>query len=154
MGWPKKLPYIFACERGKMKKIIGSLLLFVASLALGQNASTPPNPSPSIVSKVSFLNQVGPISNTTLFTPAADGDFRISAYVVSGYSVSDGSVCFAFDWTDNFRSNLTGTCIYSNQPIQYSNVFHAISGQPIYITNGGTTDATHTYSEWVTLEQE
>jgi len=61
----------------------------------------------NIVAKVSFLNQSASISPTTIFSPSADGLFRISAYMVqvppypAACSIGCGSATLSFEWTDD-----------------------------------------------------
>src|SRR5437899_2150159 len=79
-----------------------SVLLFIA-LVLGAFAAYGSHPStPIIVAKQSFTAQIGAISATTLYTPTADGDFRLSLYIV-GTSGTDYA-CGGFNWTDETQT--------------------------------------------------
>jgi hypothetical protein len=74
----------------------------------------------NIVAKVSLLNQAASIPLTTLWTPASNGVFRVSIYMVQpppfpgGTCCGTGNVGLEFQWTDDAgtQSQISG--------IQYS----------------------------------
>src|SRR5581483_672414 len=60
----------------------------------------------NVVTKVSILNQSSAIPLTTLWTPASDGLYRVSIYMVQvppfpGGSEANGFVTANFEWTDD-----------------------------------------------------
>jgi hypothetical protein len=65
--------------------------------------------APIRVTNLSFLSQTAALPTTTLYTPQADGNYRVSIYAVSlnGFA-SNFSLYFQMNWTDDFGS--AGIC--------------------------------------------
>jgi len=118
-----------------------------------------------VVAKQSFLNQTGPIPNTTLLTPAVDGDFRMSIYLeASSFSAPapNNEVNVVGQWTDDFRAVCNGIDVTGPvATVDYSTSFvmHAKANVPILVYSGPTacdggrtTDTTDSYNVFVTLE--
>lgn len=141
------------------------LVLTLAALTTRSLAQT----SPTIVATVKLTGQTAAVPKTTLFTPTADGMFRITAYMVTTVPTTNGSKA---DWllrvgyTDDAGSWILGTV--ANVPAyQRSNsnvfgntdnwplTFWATSGTPITYAvppiNGDPTGST--YEVFITLEQ-
>jgi hypothetical protein len=57
---------------------------------------------PVVVASPSFLAQTSSLPATPVFTPVADGSFRVSAYITSPVPATTISV--AIQWTDDFNS--------------------------------------------------
>lgn len=66
---------------------------------------------PQIVAKQSFLAQTVGLGSTTVYTPAASGLYRISAYV----ETSSGTASVYITWTDDHRAQGTGTSVILGQ---------------------------------------
>jgi hypothetical protein len=100
-------------------------------------------PVPVIVSKQSFINQTSSIGTTALFTPAVDGDYRISLYV-SGYVVAcnSGASTLAphvhLDWTDDLKSNSNTFDLSVGNHCAWDSIqgfiIHATAGNPINVS--------------------
>ena len=63
---------------------------------------------PTVVAKSSFIAQTTELLPTDIFTPPADGDFRVSVYIETPDTVLQPSVCAVIDWTDDTRRHLGG----------------------------------------------
>lgn len=85
------------------------------------------------VLKQSFLNQSSGISATTLFTPSADADVRVSVYSEVDTTSGDLNVVPHINWDDNYRSNqaTVGDGPGSSSGPNTEIVIHAKAGQPV-----------------------
>ena len=142
-----------------------SILLTFAVLTVSSFAQT----FPTVVATVKVTGQTTPISQTVLFTPIADGMFRISGYMVTTVPKTNGTKAdwaATMNWTDDAgnwlwqdvavtfsyqRTNSTICC----QPNAYPLMFWAKAGTPISYSvlsfNGQATGST--YEVFLTLEQ-
>jgi hypothetical protein len=90
-------------------------------------------PSPVIVAKGRFVNRATPIPTTTLFTPSADGLFRLSIYMtetVTGANVFDSWV-FVLNWNDDAGaegSNVDSLTVNQAPPGAWGNEGFAFAG--------------------------
>lgn len=129
-----------------------SVFLFIA-LVFGAIAVRGSRPStPIIVAKQSFLAQSAAVPITTVFTPAVEGDFRLSLYIVG--TSGTGSACGVFAWTDesstesvDFGCGAAGpnSAAHSTSPI------HATASNPIQFST--FINGTVTYDAFVIVEQ-
>lgn len=114
---------------------------------------------PQIVAKQSWLSQSSALAATTIYTPSADGLFRVSAYI----EVSSGSTrapSAQMTWTDDHAAQnnsglLGGVDVAGNWTINGSfatRAFRATSGNPIQISTS-LSAGTGTYDLYVVIEQ-
>jgi hypothetical protein len=98
------------------------------------------------VKKVILANQTAPIPTTTIFTPASDGLFRLSAYITEVVPAekqgNQSNWQYQFNWTDDagaespagylmwLGSSQIPPNAYSGSPGTVT-VFEAIAGQPV-----------------------
>jgi len=141
------------------------LLLGAASLsAQARKAAT--STFPQIVARVSLRNQLANVPTTTIFTPAAAGLYRLSAYSVETVPVVGGSDnwSMAIFWTDDFGPESSSVLFTPNSggwgsmgsgfPPGSVTIFRAMAGRPVKYTvelcqscQGGT------YSLYFVVEQ-
>lgn len=104
---------------------------------------------PNIVASGSYVSQTVALTTTALYTPAADGLFRISVF----YEWSAGSINPTFSWT----SDLVGANSTNAGQIQASNSF-----MTVFTVQGKATHALNlavaifsspTWSLYYTIEQ-
>jgi hypothetical protein len=110
-----------------------------------------------IVAKKAFVNQIGPFSSTTLFSPKVDGDFRISVYLSSQVPLTTTIVCYQLNWTDDFgaKSEQEGL---GSQPFFTRTLMIHVRGEARITIDGtfpGCTpqDTTTTYNAYFTVER-
>ncbi len=82
-----------------MRQLIITIALLLSAFSLAGNAQI----FPTVVATVKLTNQTAGIPKTTLFTPTADGMFRVSVYMVN---IMDGGTtasywATAIGWTDD-----------------------------------------------------
>ena len=82
-----------------MRQLIITITLLLSAFSLAGNAQI----FPTVVATVKLTNQTGEITKTTLYTPPADGMFRMTVYMVNikdgGTTKSEWST--AIGWTDD-----------------------------------------------------
>jgi hypothetical protein len=147
------------------KKFI--LMMSVAALlmsAAAQNLSSAPSSFtvPIIVAKKIFRNQTQAIPQTTLFTPAVTGIFRVSVYMAMTSPVNGTSAWnLGWNWTDHAGAEQTYLATLldnATPPYDFANgnglpippvpfTFEAVAGQPVSYSvsppndpHGGTYD--------------
>ena len=111
-----------------------------------------------VVAKKSFLNQTGAIASTTLYTPTASGNYRVSIYSDTQNPPDLNAMCPYFVWTDDFngQTNEGGPGCLNTNPLTF--------GQGILVLHvkGGTTISVYTltsnpeippYNLYVTIEK-
>src|SRR5207244_5968046 len=139
-----------------------SILLTFAVLTVSSFAQT----FPTVVATVKVTGQTTAIPKTVLFTPTADGMFRISAYMTTTVPKTGQAIWLAsINWTDDANnwlvSNVATVLAYSSTnsivcclPLNYL-TFWAKAGTPIsYAVHSANGDATgSTYEVFMTLEQ-
>lgn len=111
-----------------------------------------------VVAKQSFIGRTSALTATTLYTPASDGDYRVTAYLAfdNDMVISCGSTASVI-WTDDFRANDVGVAsASSNGHAADQLVLHVTAGNPIqvhatYGCNGGTITP---YNLYVTVVRE
>ncbi len=111
-----------------------------------------PFPFPTqVVAQQSFLNQTTAIPDTVLFTPAADGDFRLSAYE----EASDACLSIidvGFQWTDTLRTNRQRILTCGGGGQSYYPV-HVQAGQAMVIFVHTSPATVPPYNVYFTVEQ-
>ena len=138
----------------KQFAVYGLLALF-SICAFGRRLPYPAQ----VVAKRSFLHQTAEITPTTIFTPSANGNYRIEVYVsidASPSCKSDTEVSPDVYWTDEFRSkDETAGGAVGCGPGQGSLVFHVKGGTPIQISAGyGGGTSNDSYDMFVTVVEE
>lgn len=113
-----------------------------------------------VVAKRSFLHQTAEITPTTIFTPSANGNYRIEVYVsidASFPSCKSGTeVSPVVLWTDEFHPQYQTTAGALGCPSgQGSVVFRVKGGTPIQISAGyGGGSSNDSYDMFVTVVKE
>lgn len=74
----------------------------------------------------------GTLASQTIFTPSADGTFRVSLYAPKQTGVGSGAQV-TLDWTDAEGSESGGSVNLNSSATWFSWVFTASSGDPIEI---------------------
>ena len=115
-------------------------LVTVAYLGLSAQATTKFS-----YSKLSLLGQSGSLSNVTLLTPAATGDYQISVYAVFPGGLSVGcawnQLTASLAWTDDYGSqtaSITGGAAGSTPLASPSMMIHATAGNAITLNTSYT----------------
>ena len=137
-----------------MKQLAAVALIFV--LALATVATCVPR-GPVVVAEQTFSGQTSDLSATTVYTPTADGNFRVSAYIepsATGRSITTYSYT---NWTDDVAS---GQQCYP-AILSAANTFgsgqcyiHALNGDPITIaTNSTSVPPGQSYTLMVVVEK-
>lgn len=120
---------------------------------------------PMVVAAQSFLNRTASIAATTLYTPSADGTFRVSVY--SEITTTSGGGCPLLSWVDDFNTHTNqslvqvdggGACINSGGSGTPNYgwatwIVRATSGNAISFSFPGSTTTPVVYSIYVTVEQ-
>lgn len=139
--------------------LLAVFVLFIQVVGYSQNGAGASAISfPVIVAKRSFIGQVGPIPQTTLFVPSKSGTFRISCYIDTATNPPDGNDVIDVSWSDDFNVNaggveLTGAEGETGETFsQGTLVIHDKAGAPIVVNGQGTT-AANTYNAYVIVEQ-
>jgi hypothetical protein len=144
-----------------MKQLVTlAILLSLTSLGFAQarNArgeTTTCATLPCEVASVSVTAQTTTVPLTTLFTPSADGLFRISVYMSS--SPSAGSTwAYALFWTDDIKARNSGRQQLSPGVFSSLSVpVRGLAGQPLSysISAGASNPPGATYNLSITVEQ-
>jgi hypothetical protein len=148
-----------------MKRYLVLLFLFGLSVSgLAQTAKTRSETTqcaafPCVVASVQLTNQSQQALQVPIYTPPADGLFRISAYEetqeING--VSGGFWRFTFGWTDPLLHRTIQGDVYNDSwsvlwaPIN----IRAVAGQPIAysVKPGGGNPGVTTWNLYITVEQ-
>jgi hypothetical protein len=150
----------FAAVGNTLSNVLG--IDHTGKIATYGGTATHGNGVASVVATYKTTGQTNPINDTTLFTPTADGLFRISAYGVVTASDGSGAVAaLALFWTDDDQVQAGGFTGFSNLPFSTAGAFsqgtfmvEGKSGTPIGFRMQNTgTPATGTYSLYITVEQ-
>jgi len=80
-----------------------NLLIALLIAAFGPVAHSANPTSPTIVAKQKLVNRIEPIPTTTIFTPAHDGVYRLSAYCAITQAIPNSQSVWRmeFAWTDD-----------------------------------------------------
>lgn len=90
---------------------------------------------PNIVATVNFLSQTTALATATLYTPAADGWYRVNAYYL--VTAGSGSVTPTFNWNDEGGTN-------RQSQVDQARPIYVQGGQPI--TAAATITGSPTYN--------
>jgi hypothetical protein len=138
-----------------MKRYLVALFLFglsVSGFAHAQCAAFP-----CVVASVSLPNQSQAIPNTPIFTPTANGIFRINAYATAskGNNQSAQWVVY-FGWTDDLGARKSTTTAYENSSNAPNTTFivQDVAGLPLsYQTKPSGNVSGATYNLNIVVEQ-
>lgn len=116
-----------------------------------------PNRTPKIVRDLFVTGQVGAIPPTSLFTPAADNMYRISAYVDAASVGSGQAILYDILWRDDNASQFASFGISgssTNAHDQFLQTMRVKSGNAISIQPGANfNDSSDTYNLYVVVEE-
>ena len=142
--------------KGFARLVLAITLLAIFGLCPTSSAQT----FPQVVASVSLTDQNLPIRNTVLYTPSADGIFRITVYENLTTRVERSAVMWNFyvQWFDDAGqgersfSTLPVDAKPPNATASFTTTFHAAASQPIiyFVTEGLRASA---YSLYITVEQ-
>lgn len=121
-----------------MKKL--GVLAVIAVLVIVAVAAGVPY-GPTVVSKVSLLNQTSSVAYTTFNTPSSDRDYLVLIYTVCSDASTSNTTSVAY--TDEFgTSSISATNSAGGPPGRTALPIHAVSGQPIqYKTTFSSSDS-------------
>lgn len=114
---------------------------------------------PCVVATVSLTDQGQPIPSTPIFTPTADGAFRMSLYTsTSGGTNKRAYWATFFGWTDvHGAKQMPLANTYPNGSSSISMLVQAVAGQPLLYqvkpVGGGGGVVGMTYDLLITIEQ-
>lgn len=110
---------------------------------------------PIIVAKQSFLNQTGAVPLTAIFTPIAEGDFRVSFYVsVRSGSPNDSDVQLHYtDEIGNQQMITNFNAPFSRTVASLIDVIHSIVAPINLIYSGIISNPTVSYDLFVAVEE-
>jgi len=144
-------------------------LLLMAVTSFAQDAQrTTTNGGASIVATVALTSQTANISKTALYTPTANGVFRISAYMTMVVPGSTGAWWLTGYWDDDAGAEKTliykvnsntkspsASCNSAGGTACGSSVFviDGKAGMPISYDVGAHAGATGTYDVFIVVEQ-
>jgi len=124
------------------------------------------NRTPIIVTRLQLTHQTGAINDMPLFTPTADGLYRVSAYAEMTTLGTDGEICGYLNWVDGAGTqradliknlNGTGPCLFVYQPSSATadTVISGKAGHPVAFEMGvfPPLSGSPEYSLLITVEQ-
>jgi hypothetical protein len=138
-----------------MRRLAAFLALFLLSAGLlfhgqGQSSQSAGQIFRAPLASAVSSGNTGPINQTTLFSPAASGLYRIAAYFQNNSTCASGTVDVNYYWTDETGTAQTADVTNSNlsvasgsgsnvqQAIQLDYTVYSRGGQPIqYSTTAG-----------------
>src|SRR5437588_11107787 len=110
-----------------MYKTLCAAVLLLPTFAVAQTRNPAVSPvSPPIVARGKLVNQTAPIPTTTIFTPAQDGLYRLSAYatIIKADPSSSSNWAYTPSWTDDSGLLNTATSqLFSSPSNQYLGPF-------------------------------
>jgi hypothetical protein len=125
-------------------------------------------PGPVILTRMSLMNQTSAIPATTLFTPTANGLYRVSAYMamtVGEPTNQDGYWNLSLNWTDDAGAeNDSQLYLYvfeapehafsaTSGDLDNTYVVRAIAGVPVTFSVSNNNNAGGTYEVFLTVEK-
>jgi len=143
-----------------MKHLVAlAILLGLSSVGFAQTANARGNTTcaalPCVVASVSLTNQTTTVTLATLFTPAADGLYRISVYMST--SPTKGSTwAYALLWTDDNKARNSGRQQLSPGAFSSFNApVRSLAGQSMSysISAGQSIPPGASYNVFITVEQ-
>jgi hypothetical protein len=120
--------------------------------------------APVVVAEHAFKGQLGSIPLTTLFTPACNCMYRVTAYTeVPDRSLGYGPVSL-ISWTDDFAQSQTeivqdnwngniGVTVGAGGWAEGQFILHSVAKQPIQFSTNGTAPIEETYNIYVVVEE-
>jgi hypothetical protein len=134
-----------------MKKLLTTLAVLLLACGIAY-ATCFSNYSVYVVAKTTMTGQTAAIGTTTVFTPGAAGDFRVSVYA-SRNATSGAFSCGGIDvsWTDEYSATNRTVQYGSSSPfVSNSVVIHSTANAITFdtVSCSGTT-----YDIFVTVEQ-
>ena len=103
-------------------------------------------PVPIIVAKQVLSAQVGSFSPITLFTPSADGDYRVSIYLDATTVSSGKAIIIDWHWTDDNASQFSSVSLNQFQSphafTSFTDIIHVTSGNAIVLQPGANFNDT------------
>ena len=115
---------------------------------------------PCVVASTSLPDQTQALTPTTLFTPTAEGTFRVTAYLSTGAGTSSGNNWAVFlRWIDGQRARSQYVAVPAHgQNSPYATlVVHDLAGQPLEfrtaILGGRNPGTPRTYDLYLVVEQ-
>ena len=152
-----------------MRKTLWLTLILMTVPSFSQDAQRATTiVNPTIVATVALTSQTANISKTALYTPTADGVFRISAYMTMVVAGSTGAWWLTGYWNDDagaektliYKVNATSkapgaSCNSADGTFCGPSVFvvNGKAGTPISYDVGAHAGATGTYDVFVVVEQ-
>jgi hypothetical protein len=136
---------------------IGSRIAIHAARTTPRNLATA-SKVPFIVAQVSLINQTGPISQTTMFTPTKSGLFRISSYLASTIPGEDNyyglTIVFTDDVALEYSPLLCGNGGYFANPCGGPSTFRAVAGTSVsFYVQGSGPPPESDYNLFIVVEQ-
>jgi len=138
----------------KLLRLLALLVIGFSASAFAQCAAFP-----CVVASLALTNQSQAIPATAIFTPTANGVFRISSYISTSTGTNKNATWEAFEgWTDEIGPR-QGGFVFASPNIASSSTWVArvIAGQPVlyqtklYHTAGGSGGMTYNLN--VVVEQ-
>lgn len=145
--------------------ILSAVVLFSGCANSFSPASSTVEAAGPLFTKKSFIGQIGPIPDTTILTPSADGDYQVSISLNIPMTANPQGVAIGVIpvWTDELGaidstlppfmvsgfSNMNGTNIQRNQ---ITACIHAKAGTPIKVTGLQGGDSVNPYDVFVTVQ--
>lgn len=142
----------------KKRSILSILGVIVIMMALVPHWSVEASkPVAIIVDKTGITGQVNTFAPVTLFTPTADGDYRISIYLEAATVGAGKNITLEWDWTDNNAAQNSTVALFgasTNARDRFTDVIHVTSGNAIVLKpQAGFNDNTDSYNVFVTVEE-
>ena len=143
----------------RKSSILSILGVIVLAMALVPHLTVEASkPVPVIVAKQVLSGQVGSFSPITLFTPSADGDYRVSIYLDAATVSTGKAIIVDWHWTDDNASQFSSVSLNDSQSphavTRFVDVIHVTSGNAITLQPGvNFNDTLDTYNVYVTVEE-
>lgn len=129
-----------------MRRLVIAITLLLSALSLAGNAQI----FPTVVATVKLTNQTAGIAKTALFTPAADGMFRVNVYLVNTM-VSPGVDALwniGIGWTDDIGTWQYRTVAEVHTEVHNNSVFFQ---DPVTLTLWAKAGTPINYNVWLKL---
>ena len=137
--------------------LVAAFLIVLNTSGFGQGVKNQNSSCPSfpcIVASVSLTNQTGAFSDVTIYTPPADGFFRVAYYELVAPGPGEGW-SFTWKWTDDFQEEIFGP--FQLRPGNYFNAgiqgMHVRAGHAITYSVSPSNGVGEVYSLYATVEQ-
>jgi hypothetical protein len=111
---------------------------------------------PVIVAQLALTNQTGPIPQTTIFTPAQSGLYRVSSYIASTTPGQDDAFTATLVYTDDvaleYAALNNGSSGYYATSSGFT-TFRATANNPVSFYTQGSTPQGTKYCVYLTIER-